>query len=299
MSIATEPIPTPEAATLAVGLIRSTNPSIAPESESDRIAISQTHHRLNLLASWFDTLESAKHALQGKTVLEIGCGQGDMTVALAWAVRPTGKVIAIDPAPLDYGSPETLREAQERISKSEIGERIEWVQADPVEVLKRDQKLGDADYIVLAHSLLYMESTQYVTELFRTLAPAASRHEEAVSSPTLLIAEWGMRVSTESARAHLLAVRAQAAQPLDSGNVQLYLEPKVTMELATEAGWKGERETWIESPDLDDGSWEVVAARSMSVDGDTGGAVRKYLDEMDRVASGSVRCMDAWTGVLQ
>jgi len=222
-----------------------------------------------------------------------------MTVALAWAVGPMGKVNAIDPAPLDYGSPETLQEAQERVSRSEIGGRISWVQADPVEALLRDQNLGDADYVVLAHSLLYMKSTEYLAELFRALAPAASRSEpESASSPKLLVAEWGMRVSNESARAHLLAVQAQAAQPVESGNVQLYLEPKVTMEVATKAGWKGESETWIESPDLDDGAWEVWAARSISEDGDTGEATRKYLEEMNRLASEPIRSMDVWTGVL-
>jgi ubiquinone/menaquinone biosynthesis C-methylase UbiE len=299
MSTTTNPNPTPEAATLAVDLIRSTNPSIAPKSEADRIATSQTLHRLNLLTTWFGGLETAKNALQGKTVLEIGCGQGDMTVVLAWAVGPTGKIAAIDPAPLDYGSPETLREAQERVSKSEIGARIEWVQADPVEVLLRDPKLRGADYIVLAHSLLYMKSTGYLEELFRALAPAASRSAESASSPKLLLAEWGMRVSNENARAHLLTVQAQAAQPLDSGNVQLYLEPKVTIELATEAGWKREKETWIESPDLDDGAWEVAAARSMSVGGGTDATVRGYLEEMDRVAIEPIGSMDVWTAVLR
>lgn len=284
---------------LATSLIQQTNPSLSSKTEGSRIAFSQTHHRLNLLTTWFGSLEAAKNALSGKTILEIGCGQGDMTVALAWAVGLTGKVIAIDPAPLDYGSPETLREAQERVSKSEIGERIEWVQADPIEVLKRDPNLHDVEYVVLAHSLLYMRSEEYVGELLRALRSAPSISADTSSSPRLLIAEWGMKASGESARAHLLAVQAQAAQPLESGNVQLYLEPKVTTQIAKDAGWKEEKESWIESPDLDDGTWEVAAARSLSVANDTHGAARKHLEEMDRVASEPVRSMDVWTGVLQ
>jgi hypothetical protein len=97
----------------------------------------------------------------------------------------------------------------------------------------------------------------------------------------------------------LYAVQAQASQPLESGNVQLYLEPNDTMKIAIDAGWKGEKETWIESPDLDDGAWEVWAARSMSVTDDTNEATREYLQEMNRLASEPIRSMDVWTAVLR
>lgn len=287
--------PNSQTSDLAIELIRQTNPLLSTKSEATRIAISQTQHRLNLLAAWFGSLETAGNALEGKTVLEIGCGQGDMTVALAWAVGPSGKVYAIDPAPLDYGSPETLRQAQNRISTSSpLGGRVNWIQSDPVEALERDSKLRGADYIVLAHSLLYMRSEEYVGELFR-----AVRFTAESASRTLLIAEWGMRVSNESAKAHLYAVRAQAAQPLESGNVQLYLEPKVTRKLAVDAGWQGEEDRWIESPILDDGAWEVAAARSMSVADDTGDAARGFLEDMERVVVEPTRCMDVWTSVLR
>ena len=287
--------PNSQTSDLAIELIRQTNPLLSPKSEATRIAISQTQHRLNLLAAWFGSLETAGNALEGKTVLEIGCGQGDMTVALAWAVGPSGKVNAIDPAPLDHGSPETLRQAQERIStSSSLGGRVDWIQSDPVEALERDSKLRGADYIVLAHSLLYMRSKEYVGELFRTFRSTAEP-----ASRKLLIAEWGMLVSNESAKAHLYAVRAQAAQPLESGNVQLYLEPKVTRELAIDAGWEGEEDRWIESPELDDGAWEVAAARSMSVADDSGDAARGFLEDMECVVVEPTRCMDVWTSVLR
>ena len=41
---------------------------------------------------------------QGSKVLEIGCGQGDCTLVIAYVVGDQGHVTAIDPAPLDYGS---------------------------------------------------------------------------------------------------------------------------------------------------------------------------------------------------
>lgn len=52
-------------------------------------------HRQRLIESWVIP--------EGSRILEIGPGQGDFTVCLADAVGPTGKVVAVDPAPLDWG----------------------------------------------------------------------------------------------------------------------------------------------------------------------------------------------------
>lgn len=58
----------------------------------------QLEHRLQLISSW--TIKP------GARVLEIGCGQGECTVALADAVGATGHVDAIDPGSPDYGESE-------------------------------------------------------------------------------------------------------------------------------------------------------------------------------------------------
>lgn len=58
---------------------------------------SQTLHRLVLLQHW--------NIKTGSKILELGCGQGDCTAVLASAVGEEGKVIAVDPAELDYGTP--------------------------------------------------------------------------------------------------------------------------------------------------------------------------------------------------
>jgi ubiquinone/menaquinone biosynthesis C-methylase UbiE len=60
------------------------------------IQLSQTLHRLALLQHW-NIPPSSK-------VLELGCGQGDCTTVLAFAVSEEGKVVAVDPAELDYGA---------------------------------------------------------------------------------------------------------------------------------------------------------------------------------------------------
>lgn len=59
------------------------------------IQISQTVHRLVLLQHWNIPTNSK--------VLELGCGQGDCTTVLASAVGEQGKVVAVDPAELNYG----------------------------------------------------------------------------------------------------------------------------------------------------------------------------------------------------
>lgn len=57
----------------------------------------QFEHRVNIVKSW--------NILPASRVLEIGPGQGDCTIVLATAVGESGHVDAVDPAPLDYGTP--------------------------------------------------------------------------------------------------------------------------------------------------------------------------------------------------
>lgn len=59
--------------------------------------IVQFEHRVNIVKSW--------NIPPGSRVLEIGPGQGDCTIVLATAVGESGHVHAVDPAPLNYGTP--------------------------------------------------------------------------------------------------------------------------------------------------------------------------------------------------
>ena len=59
--------------------------------------IVQFEHRVNIVKSW--------NIPPGSRVLEIGPGQGDCTIVLATAVGESGHVDAVDPAPLNYGTP--------------------------------------------------------------------------------------------------------------------------------------------------------------------------------------------------
>lgn len=55
----------------------------------------QVAHRVELLKCWPE--------LAGKSVFEVGCGQGDATAVLAAAVGEQGSVVGCDPASKDYG----------------------------------------------------------------------------------------------------------------------------------------------------------------------------------------------------
>lgn len=73
----------------------------------------QTRHRATVVASW--------NIAPGATILELGCGQGDMTVVLADAVGPEGRVVAADVAAPSYGSPVTLGESAARLAAGPSG----------------------------------------------------------------------------------------------------------------------------------------------------------------------------------
>ncbi|KAL4898933.1 hypothetical protein BDW74DRAFT_164224 [Aspergillus multicolor] len=218
---------------------------------------SQTSHRLVLLQHWNIPTELK--------VLELGCGQGDCTTVLASAVGEKGRVVAVDPADLDYGSPYTLGQAQDHISQGPLGKRITWIQQPPLDYLSslpsslaNQHQIFDA--AVLAHSLWYFASPSLILSTFRALKQHSKR---------LLLAEWSLVATHPSAQPHLLAALAQAAlecrKTSSESNVRTVLGPKQLTQLALAAGWQLETETRVQGGEgLLDGQWEVAACLSPS-----------------------------------
>lgn len=137
---------------------------------------SQTAHRQNILNGW--------NIVPGSNIIEVGCGQGDCTTVLA-SVASSGHIDAIDPAPLDYGSPETLGEAQARILASDIGSRISFDQSGPIEFLKSVTE-GAYDVAVFVHSSWYFSSPDELKKTFAMLRGKAKR---------LCVAEYALSAS--------------------------------------------------------------------------------------------------------
>jgi protein-L-isoaspartate O-methyltransferase len=136
--------------------------------------------------------------LPGSSVLEIGCGQGDTTEALLDRVGDNGFVHAIDTAGPDYGSPETLGEAREKLLSG--GNRQRLRMDFGTDVFSAGLAGSGYDYVVLSHSLWYLSSQD---ELRGILTQARN------FAKTLCLAEWDLRITSAAQACHARAVAAQ------------------------------------------------------------------------------------------
>ena len=212
----------------------------------DQIQQIQLQHRLEL-ASVFEINE-------GMRVLEIGCGQGDTTVALADAVGSTGHVVAIDIASPDYGAPLTLRQATDIIKKSELGGRItfhfetDFANFDVKEVF---------DVVVLSHSSWYFQQTEDLLHYFKKIKQMAKR---------ICFAEWDLDFTKVSQRSHFCAATILALYSSfvnNDGNIQNLFHKTQIQELLLEAGFTNTKTQIVDASYLQDGDWERNYANSI------------------------------------
>ncbi|MGW4038225.1 class I SAM-dependent methyltransferase [Streptomyces sp. NPDC004778] len=206
----------------------------------------QTRHRAALVASW--------DISPGSTVLELGCGQGDMTAVLAEAVGPEGRVVAIDVADPSYGSPVTLGESAERLAAGPLGPRIDFRFGTDVLDPSVDFPVGSFDHVVLAHCSWYFASLGQLRETLARVRRWAGR---------LWFTEWDVTPTSGDQLAHLLAVLIQgqieAAGSRGQGNVRTPFSREELLRLLPEAGWAAEGSRPVDTEGLQDGDWEVAA----------------------------------------
>ena len=212
----------------------------------------QQGHRRNLITAW-----SIPSPASPNRILDIGCGQGDMTEALAHHLLPNGHVVGIDPGPGDYGSPQTLAEAQAEIKQDPvIGDKIHFHLETPAADFFRAER-GESFYAaVLAHCLWYFDSRQSVRELFAVLGKVGLKR--------VCIAEHALSASLAEQEPHVLAAQMQGkvyGLGVEAGkdrNVRTALSPDEIKPLAVGCGWKVGREGLLTpEPRLLDGRWEV------------------------------------------
>jgi ubiquinone/menaquinone biosynthesis C-methylase UbiE len=266
---------------------------------------SQTAHRLRILSHF-----NIPHASR---VLEIGCGQGDFTAVIAHHVSLSGEdtykshVDAVDPAPLDYGAPETLGHAQDRLKSSDIGRFVEFHRAEPIDFLLSGHGIavekpeGSAykenhvfDVAILCHSLWYFKSSSKILETFSAVGKRCKR---------LCVVEWSLSTSTSTSASnqseneydsgeaypHILAALTRATCeahiPNSKENIRTPISPAGIKELAREAGWTLESERLVTpSAGLDDARWEIYML--LHEDEDGGSAFIKRARE--HIEEGSV-----------
>lgn len=219
--------------------------SIYPENlQTQEIARIQTEHRLKLIDFW--------GIKSGERVLEIGCGQGDTTIALACVVGESGFVHGIDLASPNYGAPETLGQAKERILDSEIGNRIRM--DFNTDILDESIFFNENEYdaVVLSHCLWYFASPHLLTRIIERVKPWAKK---------ICIAEWNPCVTMAEQLSHYQAVTIQAICESfysdNDSNVRTMFYPNDIRKVIQETGYSNITTGTVYSPDMQDATWEV------------------------------------------
>lgn len=204
----------------------------------------QTAHRIKLADIW--------EIAPGARVLEIGCGQGDTTAVLAAAVGADGFVQGIDIAPPDYGAPETLGQARERLLSSPVGGRISItlsldILTDPVSFSEKE-----FDVAVLSHCLWYLDSPALLDDLLRRIKPWTKR---------LAVAEWDPRPAVPEQIAHYQAAVIQAVcesfREERGSNIRTLFYPRDIKRAVEAAGFRVEHTARVDAPAMQDGRWEA------------------------------------------
>lgn len=214
---------------------------------SPEAQLRQTQSRMKLVQTW--------SVQEGMRVLEIGCGQGDMTAVLANAVGASGQVTAVDAAGADYGSPVSLGDSLDQLLKSPLGPRLDLRLEFDILNPKNDFPPDAFDCIVLAHSAWYFHSPD---ALEKTLAKVREWGQ------TLCFAEWDLEPKNMDQLGHFIAVALQnqfnGSGKVSDLNIRTPLSRRALRNRIESAGWFIQEETLIDSSDLDDGKWEIAAS---------------------------------------
>jgi len=299
---ATMPLPLSSASKIASYAIHPTE----PPAYFLAIEHGQAIHRINLINAWGPAIGT------GTRVLELGCGQGTCTQALAEAVSSpspsnAGHITAIDPASPDYGAPFTLSQAQSHLTAGPIGPLITFHRADPVAFLNAIPAGTEPqwDVAVLAHCMWYFPSAKTLDEILFALRGRVAR---------VCLAEWALHATEPAASAHVLTALARATfEAHRSGsteNIQTLMSPREMKEAALRAGWKIESEgIVVPEAELSDGFWETRTVMSEKFSEDVEREVaddrvkavlRSARDSVIAAAGGvkKVRSMDVWVANL-
>ncbi len=216
--------------------------SVSPEAQE-----SQTEFRTRIAAAW---------GIQpGDRILEIGCGQGDMTAVLAEVVGESGHILAVDAAEPNYGAPVTLGDSTKHLAEGPLGGRIKFRLEHDLASASFEPDSFDA--VVMAHCTWYFDSIDRLRDTFQRLRPWAKR---------LLLSEWNLEPRSLDQMGHWLAVfiqgQIEAHREASQANVRTPYARAVLLDLLSATGWQVASQELIDASALDDGKWEVDACFS-------------------------------------
>lgn len=214
--------------------------------ENDHIQQIQLQHRLDLVEAF--------EIQKGIRVLEIGCGQGDTTVALADAVGESGKVVAIDIASPEYGAPLTLGQATNIIKESSLGDRITFHFDMDFENFETTTLF---DVAVLSHCSWYFKQPEDLLNYFKKLRRMTKR---------ICFAEWDLDFTNLSQRSHFCAASILALYSNfvnNDGNIQNLFNKNQIQKLLEQAEFHVVKQSVIDATYLQDGEWESDFANSI------------------------------------
>ena len=217
---------------------------------SGEVAEKRIEHRLRLIDFW--------KIYFGSRILEIGCGQGETTAALAYTVGDSGFVYAVDLANEDYGSPENLGTARERLMSSHIGDRINIDLGVNILDPSFDFETNSFGYVVLSHCLWYLSSQEELRDILFKVRKWA---------PRICIAEWDPRVDSIGRYKHFMAADIQAICECyhisDHFNIKTMFYPHELENALCSTGWDITNSGSIDAYDVHDVLWELDIVKDM------------------------------------
>ena len=108
---------------------------------------------------------------KGMTVVDLGCGQGGFTSAVAKTVGARGKVLAVDI------STEYLDEFTKRVDKYHVKDRVSFLQADSAD-LRAVISEETADMVVSYRLLEELKQPQAIDRIFKEMARIVRKHRK-------------------------------------------------------------------------------------------------------------------------
>lgn len=214
-----------------------------PSSEYGRQLV-QTRFRQRLVDVW--------DLQPGSMLLELGCGQGDMTLVLAATVGSDGHVTAIDAADESDGSPRTFAQATARIMQSRLGQAISF--RFGADLLDSNFTLPRSRYdgAVLAHASWYFASPDHFQSTLERVADLADY---------LYVSEWDLQPTRPLQVPHFAAALVQgrlvSLSPKAACNIRTLMSRQAIERMVHDAGWTIEASVSVDSSTLQDGQWEV------------------------------------------